>query len=137
LPAIAATWFRLIGVPLDNATDLYPNGDEVQTVMPWTPPSAWAGTTSDGLNAILNDIAHGMDDGRRYSNAPAAKDRQVWPVVQKHYPDKPEAQCREVIHAWLTSGLIYPNDYEDPTDYKTRKGLCVDDAKRPGTATVA
>ena len=33
-----AKWFRLVGVPLGNGNELYPNGDEVQTVEPWTPP---------------------------------------------------------------------------------------------------
>jgi hypothetical protein len=30
-------WFRLVGVRLDNATETYPAGDEVQTVERWTP----------------------------------------------------------------------------------------------------
>src|SRR5262249_62178571 len=33
-----AKWFRLVGVQLDNATETYPHGDNVQTVEPWTPP---------------------------------------------------------------------------------------------------
>jgi RecA-family ATPase len=33
-----ATWFKLLGVRLNNGTDDYPNGDEVQTVEPWSPP---------------------------------------------------------------------------------------------------
>jgi hypothetical protein len=31
----SARWFHIIGVRLGNTTDLYPNGDEVQTVVPW------------------------------------------------------------------------------------------------------
>jgi hypothetical protein len=52
-------------------------------------------------------------------------------VVQKHYPQKPEGQCREIIHAWLDTGLLYAKDYDDPVQRKPRKGLYVDDAKRP------
>lgn len=37
-----ATWFRLVGVPLGNVTERYPNGDNVQTVKPWTPPKAFS-----------------------------------------------------------------------------------------------
>jgi hypothetical protein len=51
--------------------------------------------------------------------------------VQKHYPDKTEAQCREIVHAWLSTKLLYPDDYDDPVDYKKRKGLRVDNSKRP------
>ena len=137
-----AEWFHIVGQPIGNATEEYPSGDTVQVVEPWRPPDAWVDTTTESLNAVLDDIARGMTNdygtpnGRRYSNAPAAKDRQVWPVVQKHYPQKTEAECRTIIHAWLDSKLLYSDDYDDPVDYKKRKGLYVDNAKRPGTTTL-
>jgi hypothetical protein len=126
-----AEWFHIIGVPSGNATAEYPNGDTVQVVEPWAPPSAWAGTTAEGLNRILNEIAAGMPNGQRYSNAPNADKRAVWPLVQQHYPEKSEGQCRTIIHAWLDSGLLYPEKYDDPVEYRKRSGLYVDDAKRP------
>jgi AAA domain len=127
-----ATWFRIVGEPIGNATAEYPNGDTVQVVEPWSPPDTWAGLSSDMLNAVLTDIDRGIDDGRRrYSNAPNATDRAVWPVVKRHCPDKTESQCREIIHAWLDTGLLYLEQYDDPVDRKKRNGLHVDDAKRP------
>src|SRR5262249_8152664 len=131
-----ATWFKLVSVPLCNPTKLYPAGDEVQTLERWEPPSTWAGTTAEGLNKVLNDIAGGLTDndgyptGHRYSSAPAAaKDRQVWRVVHKHYPEKTESQCRAIIHAWLNIKLLYTKQYYDPLEYKKRNGLYVDDDK--------
>jgi hypothetical protein len=135
--ADGATWFRIVGVKLGNGNKEYPEGDEVQTIEPWKPPGLWSGTTSQGLNTILDAITIGPLDenrnptGQRYSNAPAAEDRAVWPVVQSVYPDKPEAQCRKIIHAWLASGLLYPKDYNDPVVRKSRKGLFVAHEKRP------
>jgi hypothetical protein len=132
-----ARWFHLVNVPLDNETAQYPGGDQVQTVEPWKPPDAWIGTTSMGLNAVLTDIARGPVDangkptGRRYSEHPSATGRAVWPVVQKHYPAKTEAQCKEIIRRWMEEGLLYPDEYDDPIDYKKRNGLYVDDSKRP------
>jgi AAA domain len=127
-----AEWFKLVAVPLGNATADYPAGDEVQTVEPWTPSSAWADTTAEALNRILDEIDRGMPNGQRYSNAPAAgEERQVWPIVQRHYPDKPEGQCRTIIHAWLDTGLLYSKDYDDPVQRKSRKGLYVNATKRP------
>jgi hypothetical protein len=136
-----AEWFHIVGQPIGNATAEYPNGDTIQVVEPWKPPDAWGGTTSAGLNAVLNDIDRGLTDededgkrtpnGRRYTNAPAAKDRQVWPVVQRHYPQKTEGECRTIIHAWLGTGLLYSKQYDDPVDYKKRGGLYVDNSKRP------
>jgi hypothetical protein len=131
-----ATWFRIVGEPIGNATEEYPAGDTVQVVEPWSPPDTWAGLSSEILNRVLTEINGGMmnrdgtSSGRRYSNAPNATDRAVWPVV-KHCPDKTESQCREIIHAWLKTELLYPEPYDDPVDRKKRNGLHVDDAKRP------
>jgi RecA-family ATPase len=41
-PMRKAKWFKLVGVRLDNGTDLYPSGDEVQVVEPWKPPETWS-----------------------------------------------------------------------------------------------
>ena len=38
-PMTEAKWFRLVGVDIGNATERYPNGDNVQTVEPWKPPA--------------------------------------------------------------------------------------------------
>jgi hypothetical protein len=129
-------WFRLIGVPIDNPTTEYPAGDTIQVVVPWSPTSPWADISVATLNAILDDIERGVDSGQRYSNAPAAKDRAVWPVVQKHCPGKNEKQCRTIIHKWLETKLLYSDDKDvDPIQRKPRPGLRVDDSKRPGTKT--
>jgi hypothetical protein len=64
-PARVAKWFKLVGVPLNNGNDLYPNGDEVQAVEPWTPPETWAGMDNGILNVILNAIDAGPGDGTR------------------------------------------------------------------------
>jgi len=126
-----ATWFQLHSQDIGNGAGDYPNGDSMQVAKPWEPPATWSGTSAVSLNAVLDNIAAGLGDGQRYSNAPAAGDRAAWAVVQKHHPTKTEAQCRSIIHAWLDSGLIYPDDYRDPVQRKTRKGLFVNDAKRP------
>jgi hypothetical protein len=130
-PARAATWFKLIGVPLGNGNDEYPNGDEVQTVEPWEPPKLWDGLSSATLNAVLSDVDAGMENGQRYSCASRAGKRAVWPVVQKHCPSRSEAQCREIIRVWVKNGVLFDDDYDDPVERKPRKGLRLDTAKRP------
>jgi hypothetical protein len=128
-------WFRLVGVRLDNGTQEYPNGDEVQTVEPWTPPNTFEGLADAVLNAALTEIDKGMTNGQRYSGSGAAKERAAWPVVQKHCPTKTEVQCRQIINAWVRTKLLFDKEYDDPIERKKRKGLHVDDARRPGTAT--
>jgi hypothetical protein len=130
-PARAAVWFKLVGVQLGNGDDEYPNGDEVQTVVPWEPPKLWDGLASATLNAVLTDIDNAMPNGQRYSAAGPARDRAAWRVVQKHCPDRTETQGREIINTWVKNGVLYDDDYDDPVDRKPRKGLRLDPTKRP------
>ena len=67
-PAAHAKWFKLVGVPLGNGTELYPHGDNVQTVEPWTPPDTWADLDADLQNRILDEIDVGLPNGNRYSD---------------------------------------------------------------------
>ena len=130
-PGVAAQWFKMVGVELDNATDDYPNGDNVHTVEPWTPPDIWGGVDVAMQNRILDDIEAGMDFGVRYSDHNSAKEKAAWRVIQKHVPDKSEAAAKDIVREWVKSELLVRNEYDDPVERKPRKGLYVDDAKRP------
>jgi AAA domain len=140
-PLAKAKWFRLVGVSLGNATDLYPNGDEVQTVEPWQPPDAWSDLSVATLNAMLDYIEAGVRDdngqptGERFSNAPNAKERAVWPVILRFTPDKPEAQCRIIIRRWLDNEVLVSKQYYSKAARREVSGLWVNPAKRPGTKT--
>jgi AAA domain len=127
------TWFKLVGVSIGNATPDYPSGDTIQTVEPWKPPDLWTDLSPQTLNVVLDEIARGLANEQRYSAAASTKsDRAAWRVVQKYCATKTEGQCREIINAWVKSGLLITDDYDDPVFRKPVKGLHVDDAKRPG-----
>jgi len=83
------------------------------------------------LNAALTEIEVGMPNGQRYSYAAKADSRAAWPVVHRHCPDRTEAQCREIIKTWVKNRVLCNEDYKDPVDRKTRKGLRLDPSKRP------
>jgi hypothetical protein len=103
----------------------------VQAIEPWNPPDKWAGLSNQLLNQILTDIDAGMPDGNRYSDGPNVADRAAWHVIIKHAPTKSEADAREITKAWIKSGLLIRDDYQNPTTRKSVKGLRVDNAKRP------
>jgi hypothetical protein len=127
-----AQWFRLVGVALNNGTDAYPSGDNVQTLEPWQPPQTWAGLSDETLNRVLDEITKGLPDGNRYAKTGGGS-REAWHVVAKHMPDKSDKQCREIINTWFKTGLLYQEPYTNPVTRKNVYGLHVDDAKRPGT----
>jgi hypothetical protein len=127
----AARWFHLVGIRLGNETDMYPNGDEVQTVEPWTPPETWGDLASHTLNQILTEIDAGLTDGNRYTDASVAGDREAWKVVVKHAAHKSEHQAREIIRTWVKNGVLLSNEYINPRTRKPVKGLRLEPTKRP------
>jgi hypothetical protein len=134
-----AKWFRLIGVPLNNGTDLYPNGDTVQTVEPWSPPETWDGLDLGTINRILDAIDRGLvgengePTGERYYHAGSAKERAAWRVVQSYAPQKTEKQCREILRQWVNNGVLMVEIYYSKAERKSRSGLRVNAVKKPGT----
>jgi hypothetical protein len=126
-----AKWFRLVSVQLDNASELYPHGDSVHSVEPWTPPEIMEGVDATQINHILDVIDAGLSDGQRYSEAPRAENRAAWKVVSEEMPGKTEAQAREIINTWMRNGLLERKTYEDPVQRRKVKGLYVNAAKRP------
>jgi hypothetical protein len=131
VPSRVAKWFHLVGVPLGNATSLYPSGDTVQTVEAWTPPDAWKDLDVALLNRILDAIDAGLPDGNRYTDAPKAGKREAWRVVVEHAPEKTEAQAREIIKTWLRNGVLVRHSYQNPTTFKDVYGLRVNPDRRP------
>ncbi len=132
-PADDATWFKIIGVELGNASAAYPSGDTVQTVGPWIPPDLWRVLNTFISNDILDKLAAGRPDGGRYSDsATAGPERAAWRLVLAAAPGLTEAQCRKVIATWLKSGVLFKDHYRDPAERKTRTGLFVNATKRPG-----
>ncbi|UQR67716.1 helicase RepA family protein [Bradyrhizobium sp. C-145] len=130
-PSGEATWFKLIGVRLENGTPDYPQGDEVQTVVPWSPPKTWDGISSAQLNAALDELEAGLPNGQRYSDASKAADRAAWQVIQRHCAGRTEPQCRDIVKTWVKNGVLIREDYDDPVTRKPLKGLRVCHGKRP------
>ena len=122
-PDRTTRWFRLVGVSIGNGNEAYPAGDEVQTCEPWKPAPLLNGLASTDLNKVLAKLGAGMGDGRRYSTAPAAKDRAAWHAVQDQFPDMEPARCRSIIATWVKNRVFETGEYEDPTRRETAKGI--------------
>lgn len=121
----------MVGVPLDNGTETYPYGDNIQTVERWEPPDNFAGVSIATWNAIIDEIDAGLPNGRRYSNANNATDRAAWQLVVRHI-DRTEKQARAIINTWVENQVLLKDDYDDPVERKPLKGLRANPVKRPG-----
>jgi hypothetical protein len=130
-----AIWFHLVNVPIGNATDEYPDGDEMQAIERWNPPETWQGVEPETLNAILDAIDRGTPDGRRYSDHHSAGDRAVWEVVQAYCSDKPQSACKDMIKSWIKEKVLFRDKYLNPVRREEEQGLYVDPLKRPKYGT--
>jgi hypothetical protein len=134
-PLADAIWFKLVGVPLGNSTDRYPNGDTVQTCERWYPPDMWTALTDDIVDTILDKIESGPGDGQRYSPAPQQGDRAGWALVIEMCPSLSEKQAKEAIKQWVNNGVLAVRRHIDPTIRKEKPGLFV--GKRPARQETA
>jgi hypothetical protein len=104
-PAAAAEWFRLVGVELGN-------GDNVQTVVRWTPPDPFQALLPEDLQRVQDAIARGYGEtAEGWRENVQAGDRWAghavagalgFDVSQAH----DHSQVKEVIREMIASGLL-------------------------------
>jgi len=133
----AAKWFRKETVRLANGT-MEQHGDDVGVLHPWTAPNAMDTVTTAIANAILDELAAGVLDegGNPTGSLYAYTDTKRGPrwaghVVMRHVEVSPE-QAASILKTWRRNGVIEETEYYDEAERKTRKGVRVVDANRPG-----
>jgi hypothetical protein len=129
--AAKATWLHLNHVELDNGTEEYPNGDQMQVVEAWKPMSLWDGITVQQTNEALDRIAAGLPDGSRFTHTRRSAERWAGNVLMTMF-DVTEGQAAEMIRVWLANGVLLKETYHDTSQRKDRVGLTVNDVRRPG-----
>jgi hypothetical protein len=112
-PAGNASWFRLASVGLDNGTDDYPDGDFVQAVESWTPPSPWGDMVWGLIERILTQLEQGPEPGEFYALGKQSKDRWAGKVIVEE-ACKTDGQATAILKAWKESGLIEDGQYASP-----------------------
>lgn len=123
-PAINAVYRRMCGVQIAN-------GEWVGVAVPFELPDEWSGLTDAVINTILGQIDAGIQnvEGEEYySLRPQDKARWVGQLIVD-YPFsraedfKSEGQAKQIIKAWLQSGLLEEITYHSATQRKDRKGV--------------
>ena len=123
-----ASWYRLVGVNLNNGNEDYPDGDSVQTVTAWTIPSPWDGMPWDMIAAILREIDRGTDDGEFYVLGKQSKERWAGDVVMRH-TKKGMSSAKTILTAWNKAGLMVNGEpYDSKKLGKKSERIKVDQA---------
>jgi len=130
-PAAHANWYERHSVRIDNGGP-FTEGDSVGVMQPWTPPDAFEGLTQAVIDRILNAIIAGVDDaGTKYSFR-AQSNRWVGDAIKDNCLDKTDADAKQIIITWRNSGLLFEEDWDNPSTRKTVKAVMVDAALWPG-----
>nr|WP_309504318.1 AAA family ATPase [uncultured Roseovarius sp.] len=123
-PAANAVYRRMSGVQIAN-------GEWVGVAVPFELPDEWSGLTTEVINTILGQISAGLqntDSEEFFSLRPQDKARWVGQLIVD-YPFsraedfKTEGQAKQIIKAWLASGLIEEITYHSASQRKDRKGV--------------
>jgi RecA-family ATPase len=135
--AEVAYWFEHKTITLDNAdAEQKLPGDGVGVLVPWTPPGLFDGMTYEIIDAILETIAAGIDNGAElFTFAPQSKDRFVGAAITQHMENCAPERAGRIIKIWKDSGLLYEKDYMSFATRRQRKGVAVDVTKRPSATT--
>ena len=117
---------------LGNATADYPDGDRVGAITAWEPPSPFAAITPADCNIALDLIAAGPEPGSRYglTRNPRFLARWAGHVLTQCF-DLDDAEATRILRQWVRNGLLVEAEYFDRAQRKPRRGVSVDDSKRP------
>ena len=118
-----AEWCKLVSVNLGNGTEEYPQGDAVQVVEVWSPPSPWDGIPWSLIVRMLGDIEEGPSPGEFYAAAKQSKDRWAGNVVMAR-AGRTEGQAAIIIKAWTDNGVLESGSYKSPSR-KNAETACV------------
>lgn len=112
-PVGHATWYRLASVSLNNGNADYPDGDFVQAVESWVPPSPWDGLSWAMIERVLSRIDRGPSEGEFYSSSKLSRDRWSGHILIDE-ASLSDGQATTVLKAWKESGLLEDGQYSSP-----------------------
>jgi hypothetical protein len=115
------TWMKLHSIVL-------PNGDDVQTVGKWDPPSPWDGVPWSLVIRVLDKLRGEPSEGEQYSLNQRSKDRWAGKVVIDEL-GRTEKQAKTMLRAWEKNELLVETTYIRPGNRNEAKGLRVDENK--------
>lgn len=122
-PPTAAVWMKMSNVAL-------PNGDQVQAVRRWEPPSPWNGIPMNVIVKILETIAAGPSEGEQFTLKTNGASKLRWagtPLVEQ--AGVTEGQARDMVRAWVIAGVLVETLYYSASRRKEINGCHVDPPK--------
>lgn len=135
-PSFEAEWLKLESQNLDNGSDEYPDGDSVQVVTKWEPPSPFADLAPVRLE-IMERIERGFvnEDGSAepWGARKQSKEKWVGYAILASFPNnqKTEKQAAAIVGNWLKDGFLVERKYTNAKGNE-RTGVFLADGVKDG-----
>ena len=123
-PPEKATWFKLIGIALGNATDTYPEGDNIGVATAWSLRPAFEGMDAGMLQAVfaaLRGTVHGS--ARQAKHTPWAGK----PLMEAG--GRSDREAGKIVALWLAEGVLIEGKYYHAASKHTVGRVILDEAK--------
>ena len=109
-PADHAEWHQFLSVRLPNHSSTEP-GDNVGVLIPWTPPDAWGGVTTEKIHEFLKCVDEKATTDEPYSPNPNATKRWIGNAVMDVF-GKDEGPAKTMIKVWIENNVLEVFEYE-------------------------
>jgi hypothetical protein len=123
-PPEKGTWFKLIGVHLGNATDDYPDGDEVAVATSWQARAMFEGMSAGALAAVfcaIRQSVHGPNKQAKHT-----------PWVGKLIMEiggRSKDEAGKIVLAWLKNGVLEKAKYYHSESHHQVEKVVLNEAK--------
>lgn len=125
-PADDSDWYRLHSVDLENATEDR-EGDSVGVVVPWSPPDAFEGVTTDHLSRVQGAVAEG--EWREHYSAANWVGRAVAAVLGLDADAKADrVRISSLLKAWIQNGALRVEERKDGKTRQVKRFVVVGEA---------
>jgi hypothetical protein len=127
-PPDHARWYRLESVDLGNPDGLYTDGDNVQVIGTWTPPSPSKDVSLTDIGDIFAKLRAPPGEGLRWS--PDRRAKAEWagnPIVE--ITGKNDEEAARIISGWVATSTLIEGEYQHPKQRKLRRYVALSEAK--------
>jgi hypothetical protein len=126
-PPERATWYKLESTALNNGSELYPEGDNVQVATLWAPPSAFKDISLDMIANLFDKLRSPPEPGLRYSPDPRSDEWVGSPIME--ITGKTQEETIRIVHTWIDDGVLVKDQYTSPKGRKSRQCVALSESK--------
>jgi hypothetical protein len=127
-PPDLATWYQFKSVELGNGAGIYVDGDNVQVLAAWTPPSAFDDLSKAQIAEIFDALRTGPETNEFYLCDPRANGAWAgWPIAK--ISNKAKGEAKRILRTWFNNGVLLEEEYYSKKRQRATRRISVDEIK--------